>query len=193
MKWIGKRISFSDETSKTTIVIHPQDIGWVRGVMGAWVFMWLTLGAIVIWAYFAVKLTEQETIIVYIFLAFWVYYAFKVTKSWFWLMWGKELIKLDEAKLSYKRSTLNYGKAHSYLIENITGMRMHKLEKKSAQTAWEKSPWIVGGERLEFDYLGKVVKMGRKLDEKDGELLFKLLAKRLDAQIRKNRKTESKE
>lgn len=191
MKWIGKRISFSDDKSKTTIVIHPQDVGWVKGAMGAWVSMWITLGAIVIWAYFALKLTEQETIIVFIFLAFWVYYAFKVIKSWFWLMWGKELIKMDEAALSYKRSVRKYGKSVSYLLENISHMRVHKLEKKSSQSAWEKSPWIVGGERLEFDYMGKVVKMGRKLDEKDAELLFKLITKRIEEQIRKNKKAAS--
>ncbi len=191
MKWIGKRISFSDEKLKTTIVIHPKDIGWLKSLMGAWVSMWLTMGAIVIWAYFSLPLEEQETIIIFIFLAFWAYYAFKVTKSWFWMMWGKELIKIDEATLSYKKSVRKYGKSASYLVENISKIRMHKLEAKSFQAAWEKSPWIVGGERLEFDYMGKVVKFGRKLDEKDAKLLFKLLTKRIDAQVRKNKKTQS--
>ena len=188
MKWIGKRISFSEDKSKTTIVIYPKDIGWLKGIMGAWVSMWLSLGAIVIWSYFTLKLTEQETIIVFIFLAFWGYYAFKVTKSWFWLMWGKELIKIDEATFSYKKSIRGYGKSTPYLLENISKMSMHKTDEKSLQAAWEKSPWVVGGERLEFDYMGKLVKFGRKLETKDAELLFKLLTKRIDSQIRKNKK-----
>ena len=191
MKWIGNRISFSEDKSKTTIVIYPKDIGWMKGLMGAWVSMWLTMGAIVIWAYFSIPLSQQETIIVFIFMAFWFYYAFKVTKSWLWIMWGKELIKIVEAALRYKRSVRNYGKSTPYLLDNITKMRMQKPETKSLQSAWEKSPWIVGGERLEFDYMGKVVKIGRKLDEKDAELLFKLLAKRIETQIRKNKKAQS--
>ena len=159
--------------------------------MGAWVSMWLTLGAIVIWTFAVARMTEQESIIIIIFLAFWVYYAFKVMKSWFWLIWGKELIQIDEVHLKYKKSIRNYGKSKSFLLENINKMTMHKTEEKSFQAAWEKSPWVIGGERLEFDYQGKVVKMGRKLDQKDAEILFKLLTKRVDTQVRKNRKSQS--
>jgi len=192
MKWIGNRISFSEDKTKTTIVIHPKDIGWLKGIMGAWVSMWLTMGGIVIWSYFVMNLSQQDTIIVFVFLAFWLYYAYKVTKSWFWIMWGKELIKIDEASLSYKKSVRNYGKSNSYLLDNISKMRMHNLEEKSFQSAWEKSPWIVGGERMEFDYMAKVVRFGRKLDKKDAELLFKLLTKRIDTQIRLNKKKQTK-
>lgn len=191
MNWIGNRISFVDDKSKTTIVIHPKDIGWLKTLMGAWVSMWLTLGAIVIWTFAVARMTEQESIIIIIFLAFWVYYAFKVMKSWFWLIWGKELIQIDEVHLKYKKSIRNYGKSKSFLLENINKMTMHKTEEKSFQAAWEKSPWVIGGERLEFDYQGKVVKMGRKLDQKDAEILFKLLTKRVDTQVRKNRKSQS--
>jgi len=192
MKWIGNRISFSEDKTKTTIVIHPKDIGWLKGIMGAWVSMWLTMGGIVIWSYFVMNLSQQDTIIVFVFLAFWLYYAYKVTKSWFWIMWGKELIKIDEASLSYKKSVRNYGKSNSYLLDNISKMRMHNLEEKSFQSAWEKSPWIVGGERMEFDYMAKVVRFGRKLDKKDAELLFKLLTKRIDTHIRLNKKKQTK-
>ena len=70
-------------------------------------------------------------------------------------------------------------------------MRGHEPKERSFQAAWEKSPWIVGGERLEFDYFGKQVKIGLKLDAKDAELLFKLMSKRLDKQIRINKKRQA--
>ncbi len=191
MKWIGNRISFVDNQSKTTIVIHPKDIGWLKPLMGAWTSMWLTLGVIVICVSLNSKLTEQESIIVIIFLGFWLYFAFKVMKSWFWLMWGKELIQIDEVNLKYKKSIRKYGKSKSFLLENLNKMSMHKTEEKSFQAAWEKSPWVIGGERIEFEYSGKIVKMGRKLEQKDAELLFKLLTKRVEVQVRKNRKSHS--
>lgn len=188
MKWIGERISFVEDKSRITIVINPKEVGWFKAAMGAWVFMWYTIGCTVVWYYFTFKMTEQETIILFVFMAFWTYFAMKVTRSWLWLLWGKELIKLDEVSLIYKRSIRKYGRATPYYLENITKMRMSHPKENSIQTAWEKSPWIIGGERLEFDYMGKVVKFGRKLDEKDAELLFKFLTKRIDAQIRKNKK-----
>lgn len=188
MKWIGERISFVDETSKLTVVIEPQNIGFVRSLMGAWVFMWFAIGGTMIWAYFNLKFTQQETVIMVVFLCFWVYYAQRVTRSWFWLMWGKELIKIDEVSMTYKRSVRKLGKAVPYYLENISKMRMNHPKENSLQAVWEKSPWIVGGERIEFDYQGKTIKFGRKLKEKDAELLFKLLTKRIEKQIKENKK-----
>lgn len=191
MKWIGERISFVDDTLKTTLVIEPIDVGWRRGAMGAWVFMWYTIGWAVAYAFLYQDLNDQESIIVVVFAVFWLYYAVRVTRSWFWLMWGKELIKIDEVAMTYKRSIRNYGKATPYYLENISKIRMLHPPVKSIQSAWEKSPWIMGGERIEFDYLGKVVKFGRKLNEKDAELLFKFLTKRIEKQVRSNKKAFS--
>ncbi len=185
MKWIGERISFVEKNGNLTVVIEPQSQGWVKALMGAWVAMWFTIGITMIWAYFTLEMTNQEQIIVWVFLAFWAYYAVRVGRSFLWMLWGKELIKIDEAAFFYKRSIKTYGKAKRYLLENIHKMRMHQPKERSLQATWEKSPWITGGERLEFDYQGRVIRFGRKLEEKDAQLLFKLLTKRVEEKVRK--------
>ena len=185
MKRIGKRISFEDEKNKTTIVIYPEDISWMKAVIGAWVGMWYSIGAIVVWSYYTFELTQQENIIIFIFLSFWAYFAYKVTRSFFWMLWGKELIKIDEVALYYKKSIKKYGTSTPYYVENISKMTLNQPKEKSIQAAWEKSPWIKGGERIEFDYLGKRTKFGRKLNEKDTVLLFKLVTKRIEERLRK--------
>jgi hypothetical protein len=49
MKWIGKRVSFVDDKQKTTIVIYPESNVLIKGIIGAWVAMWMTIGATIIW------------------------------------------------------------------------------------------------------------------------------------------------
>lgn len=166
--------------------------GWIRSAMGAWVFMWMAIGASVLINYNSLGLDENQTIFIWVFLAFWAYYAVRVTRSWLWLMWGKELIKIDEVAMTYKRSIRKYGKATPYYLENIQKMRVSTPKENSVQAAWEKSPWIVGGERMEFDYMGRLVRFGRKLNEKDAELLFKFLTKRVEQQVRKSKKNQAK-
>lgn len=191
MKWIGERISFVEDKTKTTVVIEPQDISWVKMLMGGWVFMWIMIGiSMCVW-YFTRAHDQQETIAVVVFMSFWTYFAIRVTRSWMWLMWGKELIKIDEVSMTYKRSIRKYGRATPYYLENIMKMRLSQPKENSFQAAWEKSPWIVGGERIEFDYMGKIVRFGRKLNEKDAELLFKYLTKRIEQQVRKNKKNQA--
>ena len=96
-----------------------------------------------------------------------------------------ELIKVNETAFVYKRSIKNYGKATPYYLENIKQMRMLQPKENSLQAVWENSPWVKGGERMEFDYMGKTVRFGRKLNEKDGKLFFNLLTKKIEERMRK--------
>jgi hypothetical protein len=52
---------------------------------------------------------------------------------------------------------------------------------------YENSIWVVGGERLSFDNLGKPHRFGRKLNDQDAKLLFKYIAKRLDEKLKKKK------
>lgn len=190
MKWIGNRISVVDAKEKTTIVIHPEKKAWITALMGAWIFMWYSIGITVIWAYFAVKLTQQEKLILVIFMSFWLYYAVRVTRSFLWLMKGSENLKIDSIGLSIKNATGKVGRANNYYLENIKKIRLDIPKERSLQTAFESSPWIRGGERIEFDYMGKVVRLGKKLSEKDATLLFNLITKRIEEQLKVKNKKE---
>ena len=66
-------------------------------------------------------------------------------------------------------------------------MRVQQPKENSIQAVWEASPWIRGGQRIEFDYMGKVIRFGRKLNEKDTKLIFQLITKRMEEQLRKRK------
>ncbi len=190
MKWIGNRISVVDGKDKTTIVIGNEKKPLITGLMGAWIFMWYGIGFTMTWSYFVMKLTQQEKLIIVIFMAFWLYYAVRVTRSFLWLMWGTENLKIDSISLTIKNATGKAGKARLYYLENIKKIRLELPKTKSLQSAWESSPWVRGGERIEFDYMGKVIRLGQKLPEKDATLLFNLLTKRVEEQLKQKNKRE---
>jgi hypothetical protein len=139
------------------------------------------------WALFSLKLTQKEEIILWVFLAFWLYYALKVMRSLFWILWGKELIKIDEVALHYKRSIKKYGKSIPYYFENMKKVSLEQPKSGSFQAIWESSPWVGGGERIEFDYKGRIVRFGRKLEERDAKLLFDLITKKVAERMRAGR------
>jgi hypothetical protein len=185
MNWIGNRISFIDNKGKTTIVISPDKNYLITALMGGWLAMWMTIGITVIWSLFSFLLSQQEEIIIYIFLVFWFYYAFKVSRSFLWLLYGKELIKIDNLALHYKRSLLKYGKSVPYYFENISNFSFSVPEPSSIKAIWESSPWISGGERFHFDYFNKMIRFGRKISEKDAKLLYQLINKRIQERSKK--------
>ena len=175
MKTIGDRISFEDSKAKTTVVIVPEKNLFVNALMGAWLGMWYCIGGIVIWSLIQLSLTEQERIILYIFLIFWVYYAFRISKAYLWLIFGKELLKLDRDGFLIKNSFFSYGKLRTYYFSNIKDFQFDIPENRTIRAVWESSPWVSGGERFEFEYFGKHKKFGRKLNLKESKLLFDLL------------------
>jgi len=188
MKWIGERVSFVDDQGWTTIVIHPEKKPLVTGLMGAWVAMWMAIGITVLWSLYTLQLSQQESIILYIFLSFWAYYALKVIRSFFWIMWGKELLKIDESAVHYKRSIRQYGRSIPYYLENIHKIELTVPESRSLQSVWESSPWVRGGERIQFEHMGKIIRIARKLNEKDAKLLFSVVTKRIEQQLKKKAK-----
>lgn len=179
MAEISERISFIDHATKTTIVILPKKQPWIIALMGAWLGMWITIGFVTWWAMISLKLTQQERIILWVFLAFWLYYAIRVGRSFLWLIWGKELIKIDEIGIHLKNSIRSYGKSIPYYFENITNLSYDVPADKSFQSVWESSPWVNGGERFFFDYYGKMIKFGKKLTKKEAHLLSQILEKRM--------------
>lgn len=191
MNWIGDRISFVEDKQKITFVIYPEKKPFATGLIGAWFAMWLSIGGIMIWAMLTFEMSNQEQIITFVFMAFWVYYAQRVGRSFLWLMYGKEMLKINEAAFTVKRAIKKFGKAHAYFHENITKMSMTSPKDTSFQAAWEKSPWVVGGERITFEYLGKTVRFGRKLPEKEAKLLFNMITKRIEARARAAKKNSN--
>lgn len=189
MKWIGERISYIDHETKTTIIVTPEKVGAAKALIGAWFFMWAAIGATLIWYFFTMKPTQQEQIIIGVFMAFWVYYFTRIGRMFFWLLWGKEYLKIDKIGLTIKSSIKDYGRAKQYFIENIKKVKVQMPEQKSLQSAWENSPWIRGGERIEFEYMGKSIRFGRKLKENEAKQLFQLITKRIDEQLKNRKKT----
>ena len=105
--------------------------------------------------------------------------------AWLAMWYGKEKMKIDEVGLHIKKSIINYGKSVVYYHENIEQISLIYPEPNSLQSVWESSPWINGGERFQFVYREKTVKFGKKIDQKDANVLLNLLLKRSREFIKK--------
>jgi hypothetical protein len=184
MKWIGDRISFVDQKDKITCVIYPPNIGGKKYVLLGWSMVWLAIGVYVTSQLF-VDYSDKERLVLIIFLAFWLYFALRVFRTTISQFFGREFIKLDEQALHIKKSAGKYGKSGQYFLENISGFELMELKEDSLAGVFESSFWVRGSNRINFEYYGKVISFGRKLNEKDAQLLYKLLLNRMEKYLRK--------
>lgn len=164
----------------TTIVIKPERTGWKDALMTAWLLMWTVIGVYVLYELIAVNHTRDEKITLIIFFSFWFYFEWRVLKAFLWIKFGQENIKIDKEYVWIKRSIGKYGKSKNYLIENIKDIAIRKPNPRSFAQQFENSYWVVGGEKINFDYFTKTIHFGRKLDDTDAKLLAKVFHKRIE-------------
>src|SRR5690606_10249747 len=108
------------------------------------------------------------------------YFAIRVLRTILYLFFGREYIKLDKNSLRIKIATGSYGRSKQYFIENITKLSLNVLKENSFQKVYDDSPWVRGTNRIQFEYFQKTYSFGRKLEEKDAEMIFKIMTKRID-------------
>lgn len=192
MKWIGQRISFITDKEKTTIVISPEKSIWVTAGMGAWLGMWLTVGIIFIMYLFEPSLTRDEKLLLIVITVLWAYFFVTVTKQFLWLLWGKEMLKLNHKGLAYKKDIRGYGKSILYYFDNMGKIEMYVPKGGSFQEAWEKTPWTKGNGIIQFEYFRKYIRFGQKVSPKDAKLLFQLIISKRNEYEKMAKREENK-
>lgn len=186
MKWIGERISFKDNKDNISFVIYPPRLGKKKWVMVLWYVLWLLIGGYVTSQFFE-DYTQEQKIALFVFMGFWLYFSIRVFRSILYVYFGREYIKLDENSLRIKAATGSYGKSRQYFIENISKLSVEVPKDSSIKKVYEDSPWVSGSNRIEFEYFGKTYSFGRKLDEKDAEMMFKILTRRIERYLNKKK------
>jgi len=192
-KWIGDRISTFTNKDYTSIIIYPKRERWKEALLLAWVIGFTFVGFYMIYLLlFGLDLIDNsalngdpqevlrnQKIYVTVFIGFWVYFEYKVVYGLLWLLFGKELIRIDSEKLSLKNSIFSFGKAKKYFNDNIKKIELIEQKPFSFGFDYENAFWRKGTDSLLFEYLNKTIPFGKKLNEKEANLLMRFMVDRV--------------
>lgn len=179
MKWIGNRITFVDKNDSISFVIYPPKLGWKKHLVLVWFALFFGVGVYVSSRFF-LDFSKEEKLALFIFMAFWLYFTVRVLRTILYLYFGREYIKLDKTTLRIKAATGEYGKSRQFFIENISKLKLDTLKDTSIQKVYDDSPWVKGTNRISFEYYEKKYAFGRKLENKDAEMMYKTLTRRIE-------------
>ena len=174
IKYISKRVSYCEKQDEITVVILANGTKRKFQILTVWLVLF-TLSGLVLFSQLFVPGYEGYTKIgIFAFSAFWGYFIYKVGYVWFWRKDGREFLRLYDGKLSIKRAIKTYGKSHDFLIGNIKAMDRRDINEKSFGTELENSFWVLGGEKIKFDYMGREIRFGLQLTEEEAKKLVQL-------------------
>ncbi|MFD1551304.1 hypothetical protein DNU06_12715 [Putridiphycobacter roseus] len=192
-KSIGNRILVIDEKDNCKVIISPLKERWKEALLFAWLMAFTIIGFYMIYLLFfgmdsidnsqiegdITEVLRNQKIYLLVFVAFWMYFEFKVLKGFLWLWKGKELIQITKDEITIKHGIFSYGKANKYFIDNVKNFDLVEHKTFSFGFDYENAFWRQGTDALIFDANGKSIGFGKKLNEKDAKLLWRLLKDRI--------------
>jgi hypothetical protein len=175
MEYLSERVSVERRDGRTSVVISARLPKGREAILVSWTIAWLLSGVYV--AFTRADLPEGDPLRQYLlaFLAFWAYFLLKIGRATLWRLKGFELWRIKDGVLTVKDSLFGYGKAHEYFVDNITKLGLLQIDRSSWKFQWNESDWVIGGERLGFEHLGKKVVFGKGLNEEEARRLVPIL------------------
>ncbi len=136
--------------------------------------LWLIGGAMMIAGFFDVE--EQKTkVMLLVWMGFWLYFSYVMVKALMWQLAGREIIKVRDGKLLYKRDVQGRGWVHDYDLGAIRNLRARPDESGSWIKRFGGDYWSTDCDSLAFDYKDREIAFGYRLNEKESEKIRKLI------------------
>lgn len=185
MEFLSERVSVDRNSERTSVVISARYPRGKEAVLVAWTVAWALCGIYIM--YGRTELPDGDPVRQYllVFLAFWAYFMLKVGRATLWRLKGFELWRIKDGTVTIKDSLFGYGKANTYFVDNIQKMAVLESDPSSWKHQWNNSIWIIGGERLVFEHLGKKAVFGKGLNDAEAKQLLGLLKQVLKEERKK--------
>ena len=186
MRLISNRISV-DETNSFSIVILAKVERWKESLLLFWVLAWTFCGVVFL-SYFFSEGPFHHSLPMLIMISFWLYFEVRIVKVFFWRRKGFEHIQFKEDEIPIKNNLYGRGKERRYGVNEIDAIHAIPYSSRNFFAFMEDSFWVIGGDRVYFDYFGKKVVFGKQLEELEVKKLLSLLNGQLKNSKREFRK-----
>ena len=177
MKKIGDRISFEKHEGFFTVIISTKIDKWKENSMLGWLIAWTFCGCSFIYYFFNGFLNGNEKLTLFVMIVFWLYFQIRITRAYLWRRFGIEFIRIDEDRLTIKRSILGYGRAIPIVTSNIEKITPADLNEKSYAKVFNDSFWLIGKGTIHMKAKDNDVYFGSQLGAQDSSKLAKEIMK----------------
>lgn len=167
-----------DHNSIFKISIKAFNESFKQSMLFAWMVLW-TLAGIALVVQFFLPGPENINTYLIVWLAFWLYFEYRVVYAYRWRRSGQEVLEIADGNLKLSREIAGRGIPVRYELSQIKNLRLREKDEKGFLSVMSKSYWNPGDEKLEFLYQGKEVLFGMELDKRESEKIIHLLNKKI--------------
>ncbi len=183
MKKIGDRISYEKHDGFFTIIISTQIDKWKENLMLMWLLAWTFCGSIFMYYFFNGNIQGDEKLTLFVMIIFWTYFEIRITRAYLWRRFGLEFIRIDEDRVTIKRSIKGYGRATPILSSQIEKITPADLKERSYAKVFNDSFWLIGKGTIRIQAKDDDIYIGSQLNLNDASKLSKEMNKILKSYV----------
>jgi hypothetical protein len=187
MRLISERISI-DETNNPSIVILGRTERWKESLLLFWVLAWSFCGLVFLY-YFLSDNPLQYSVPMLVLLSFWLYFEIKTLHVFLWRRKGFEHLVFINGEFTMQKNLYGKGKRSRFFIDEIGSFNLIVESSKNFFAFMDNSFWVIGGQRIYFDYFGKKQVLGMQLNEIECKKTLSIL----NGQLKKSKKANKKD
>jgi hypothetical protein len=172
------RIKINQQENETSISIFPIKNVLKSRLLLAWLIIW-TLCGIIVFSQFFSNMSKEEKLAMAIWMAFWVYFEYKISTAFAWRKNGFEKIRVTNELLIYSKLIGSKETKTEYLLDNISDLQVYEFGKNHFSDSFQSSYWVQGNECIFFSYFGVKKGMGLQLSKEEANQVFQSINKKL--------------
>lgn len=175
MSSFDPRIEVEKSHEKVTVSIQAYRDSSKQTLLIIWALLWTSCGVYILYLLFSGSAGQDMRSFLIIYLGFWAYFEYKVIYAYRWRSAGKELIEIGTDRLSITRLIGNRGIPRHYSLDYIKNVRIFEDTSGGFIKTMNDSYWVVSGDRLAFDFQGKLITFAMQIPESDASALASLI------------------
>ena len=168
-----------EKNEKLTIRIKALYNKGKQSILFLWIILW-SLAGIGIMAQFFLPHDEDMNAYLLVWLAFWIFFEYKVISAYRWRKWGEEVLIIEKGEILLVKKIKERGIPRRFEVNFVKNIENLKEADNLFVKMMSEAYWNVGKESLVFNYKGKDVFFGKELDEQDSNVIQKLMVSYLN-------------
>ena len=180
---MNERIIIDQQASKINITIRAFKDKWKQSLLMMWIILFSLCG-LAIFSQFFLDYDAQTKIFFGVYIAFWLFFEFKVIYAYRWRSHGLEYVSIEDTMLLLTKQIGKRGVTQAYKVSEIKNLRLMEDVHGYFLKSMTDSYWNINKYTLIFDVANQQVPFAIDLTKKDAQRLLKILEPYLSKQIK---------
>jgi len=178
------KINISEENNTLTIIINAFYDEKKQQLLFLWIVLFSICG-IAIFSQFFVDYPMETKLFFGVYLAFWLFFEFKVIYAFRWRKYGSEIFTIEENNIILSKKIGNRGITETYPIEDVKNFQLIKY-KDNFVHAINSNYWSINKYTISFDFNNQTIPFGIELNENQAKNIIHTINNFVKKSVEKN-------